>query len=129
MPQIELHGKTFEVDEDSFLQEPDKWSEDVARALAELEGVTELTEKHWTIINYLRNFVNLFSFYIHNLNLTNHNRFNRVTFKPTPFSYKSCRITCCGCLVDACIKQGLAGIHNALHCWSFDWFCHCWHRP
>jgi len=56
MPQIELHGKTFEVDEDGFLQEPDKWSEDAARALAELEGITELTEKHWTIINYLRSY-------------------------------------------------------------------------
>jgi sulfur relay (sulfurtransferase) DsrC/TusE family protein len=31
MPQIELAGVTYEVDEDGFLQELDKWSESFAR--------------------------------------------------------------------------------------------------
>jgi tRNA 2-thiouridine synthesizing protein E len=56
MPRIELHGTECEVDEDGFLQEPDKWSEDIALALAEQEGVTELTEQHWKVIKYLRNY-------------------------------------------------------------------------
>jgi len=56
MAQLELAGNMYEVDEDGFLQEPEKWTEDVAKAFAEIEGVTELTEEHWTVINYLRSY-------------------------------------------------------------------------
>src|SRR4030042_5323898 len=56
MAQIELAGNMYEVDEHGFLQEPEKWNEDIAKAFAVLEGVTELTEDHWTAINYLRNY-------------------------------------------------------------------------
>ena len=37
MASINLHGNTYEVDEDGFLQEPDKWTEDVAKGMAEME--------------------------------------------------------------------------------------------
>ena len=56
MPDIELCGKSLEVDEDGFLQEPDKWDEEVAKSLATLEGVSDLTEEHWKVMNYLRNY-------------------------------------------------------------------------
>ncbi len=44
----------IEIDEDGFIQEPAKWNERVAAALAETEGVTELGERHWLLIRYLR---------------------------------------------------------------------------
>jgi dissimilatory sulfite reductase related protein len=54
---IFTHGSVaIEVDEDGFMQEPDKWNEDVAKALATTEGVNELTEEHWKLVNYLRNY-------------------------------------------------------------------------
>jgi len=56
MPVIDLGGKSFEVDEDGFLQEPDKWDEEVAKALASQEGITDLTEEHWKVMNYLRDY-------------------------------------------------------------------------
>ena len=56
MAQMELAGNMYEVDENGFLQETEKWNEDIARAYGALEGVTELTEDHWTAINYLRNY-------------------------------------------------------------------------
>jgi TusE/DsrC/DsvC family sulfur relay protein len=56
MAQLELAGNMYEVDENGFLQEPEKWNENVAKAFAEIEGVTELTEEHWKVINYLRNY-------------------------------------------------------------------------
>jgi TusE/DsrC/DsvC family sulfur relay protein len=56
MPQLELAGHMYEVDDNGFLQEPEKWTEDVARAYAARDGVTELTEQHWTVINYLREY-------------------------------------------------------------------------
>jgi tRNA 2-thiouridine synthesizing protein E len=56
MAKIELNGQMFEVDEDGFLQEPDKWNEAIAAALASKEGVTDLSETHWKVMNYLRNY-------------------------------------------------------------------------
>ncbi len=56
MATIELHGKNYEVDEDGFLQEPGVWSEDVAKAMAEKEGINDLNENHWKVISYLRTY-------------------------------------------------------------------------
>ena len=56
MAQMELAGSTYEVDENGFMQETDRWTEDVAKAYAELENVNELTEEHWAAINYLRKY-------------------------------------------------------------------------
>jgi tRNA 2-thiouridine synthesizing protein E len=51
------HGSVkIEVDEDGFMQEPDQWSEEVAKALATTEGVDALTEEHWKVVNYLRDY-------------------------------------------------------------------------
>jgi tRNA 2-thiouridine synthesizing protein E len=46
----------IKVDEDGFMEDPDCWTEDVARAIAATEDVPELTEDHWKIINYLRQY-------------------------------------------------------------------------
>jgi tRNA 2-thiouridine synthesizing protein E len=50
---IEVNGKTIETTEAGFLVDPTDWNEDVAKAIAELEGI-ELTERHWDVIHYLR---------------------------------------------------------------------------
>jgi tRNA 2-thiouridine synthesizing protein E len=46
---------TLEVDDNGFIQETDRWNEQVAAALAVTEGVHELTEDHWKLVRYLRN--------------------------------------------------------------------------
>lgn len=56
MPNIEVNGQTVELDEDGFLVKLDQWTEDVARYLAKEEGVDELNEDHWKIINYLKGY-------------------------------------------------------------------------
>ncbi len=56
MPMFE-HGEVkIEVDEDGFIVEPDMWNETVAAALATTEGITALTDNHWKVMNYLRNY-------------------------------------------------------------------------
>lgn len=51
------HGEiTLDVDEDGFIQEPDLWNKAVAAALATTEGVDDLTEDHWKVVDYLRNY-------------------------------------------------------------------------
>jgi len=47
---------SIEVDEDGFIVNPSEWNENVAKALATTEDVSELTENHWKVINYLRNY-------------------------------------------------------------------------
>jgi len=56
MPDFVVGDKTLEIDEDGFIQQPDLWDEEVAKALAKTEGVEELTEEHWKLVNYLRNY-------------------------------------------------------------------------
>ena len=45
MATFEYGDISLSVDEDGFMQEPDKWNEEVAAALATTEGVDELSEK------------------------------------------------------------------------------------
>jgi len=56
MPTIELNGTAYAVDEDGFLEDPTIWSEQVAKDLAVTERITALTEGHWTVVRYLRNY-------------------------------------------------------------------------
>jgi len=56
MPQFEHGDVSIVVDEDGFMQEPDKWNEKIAVALATTEAVDELTEEHWKVVNYLHNY-------------------------------------------------------------------------
>ncbi len=54
---IFTHGNiSLEVDEDGFIQDPEQWNEEVAKALATTEGVSELTESHWKVVHYLRKY-------------------------------------------------------------------------
>jgi tRNA 2-thiouridine synthesizing protein E len=56
MPQIEHAGRTIEVDEDGFLADPAQWDEQLATTLARAEGIEELTEDHWRIMTYIRDY-------------------------------------------------------------------------
>ena len=50
MAGLAVGNMTLEMDEDGFIQEPDKWNKDVAMALAKTEGVDDLSERHWKLI-------------------------------------------------------------------------------
>jgi dissimilatory sulfite reductase related protein len=56
MPIFEFEDMKIEVDEDGFMEHPDQWNLEIARALASTEDITELTEEHWGVINYLRDY-------------------------------------------------------------------------
>jgi len=60
MPMFNCGSFSIEVDEDGFIQEMDKWNEDIAKALAGVEGVPEMTENHWKVVNYLRDYYQKF---------------------------------------------------------------------
>jgi len=56
MPKFEIGERSYEVDEDGFLEDPQIWNEAVALDFATTESVPELTEGHWKVINYIRNY-------------------------------------------------------------------------
>ena len=56
MPKATLGGQEIEVDEDGFLQEPEKWNKAVAEDLAKTEEAYPMSDDHWKVVNYIRNY-------------------------------------------------------------------------
>jgi TusE/DsrC/DsvC family sulfur relay protein len=57
MPPIEVGGKKIELNEEGFLAHPEEWGREVAEALAKQEeGIEVLTESHWAVVNYIRDY-------------------------------------------------------------------------
>jgi len=54
--KYEVNGRSYNVDEDGFLQEPEVWNDAVAEDFALTEGIADLTDGHWKVIRYLRNY-------------------------------------------------------------------------
>jgi sulfur relay (sulfurtransferase) DsrC/TusE family protein len=51
VPTFEVEGRSYEVDEDGFLQEPECWNHVVAKDFAATEAIADLTEEHWKVIH------------------------------------------------------------------------------
>ena len=55
MSTLSVGGKELTLDEDGYLTDWNEWNKDVAEAFAQKEGI-ELTDEHWEIINFLRDY-------------------------------------------------------------------------
>jgi len=57
MATIEHAGKSFEVDEDGFLLKGmEEWSNEWVEYVKSIEGISELTDEHWKVINALQDY-------------------------------------------------------------------------
>jgi len=54
METVILAGKALSLDADGNLANRNEWNEDIAREIAAIEGIPELTPKHWAVISYMR---------------------------------------------------------------------------
>ncbi len=52
---IEVNGTTLATDEEGYLENLSDWSTEVAEVMAAQDG-QELTEQHWEVINFLREY-------------------------------------------------------------------------
>jgi len=59
MASIDVNGKSYETDEEGYLVDLSQWNEDVGGYLAQTEGVA-MTEQHWEVVNFLRDYYNEF---------------------------------------------------------------------
>ena len=57
MAIVNIAGKDVDVDEEGYLTNLADWNEDVAAYLAQEEKV-EMTENHWEVVNFLREYYN-----------------------------------------------------------------------
>ena len=55
METIELLGKQLALDEDGNLKNMSDWDKEIAAELAKQEGIDELTDRHWIVIDFMRN--------------------------------------------------------------------------
>jgi len=53
MKEIEIAGNRIELTDEGFMVNKDQWTEEVAKVIAQEEGI-ELTDKHFEVINFLR---------------------------------------------------------------------------
>ena len=56
MAMVKLGNKEVEVDEDGFIQKPEDWDKAVAEDLAKMEEAYPMTDDHWKLVNYLRQY-------------------------------------------------------------------------
>ena len=56
MAKAKLGGQEIEVDEDGFIQEPEKWNKELAEDLAKTEDAFPMGEEAWRLVNYLRDY-------------------------------------------------------------------------
>jgi TusE/DsrC/DsvC family sulfur relay protein len=56
MPVFEHGDIKIDVDEDGFMDEPEQWTDAIAVALATTEGVDDMTDDHWKLVRYLREY-------------------------------------------------------------------------
>jgi tRNA 2-thiouridine synthesizing protein E len=56
MATVEFKGKQFEVDEDGFLQKFEQWSPEWVEYVKAEEGISEITEEHQKVIDFLQDY-------------------------------------------------------------------------
>lgn len=56
MPVVEFKGKSFSIDEDGFIDDFNNWAREWVDYVKESEGIKELTEEHWKVINLLQDY-------------------------------------------------------------------------
>ena len=54
MTTATISGIDVDVNDEGFFVDPQQWTEDMAVELARQEGIDDLTDKHWQVINFMR---------------------------------------------------------------------------
>ena len=59
-----VNGEEIAVDEEGYLEDLGSWTPEIAEAMAKDEDV-ELTDEHWDIINFLREYYEEYQIFLH----------------------------------------------------------------
>jgi len=53
---MQVGDKTVDFDNDGFMVDAGLWDDEVARAIAGEEGIEEMSEDHWRIVKFIREY-------------------------------------------------------------------------
>ncbi|MFW5908332.1 MAG: TusE/DsrC/DsvC family sulfur relay protein, partial [Desulfosalsimonas sp.] len=53
---VEFEGQSFNVDEDGFIDSFENWNETWVKYVKQQEGIDELNDEHWKVINVLQDY-------------------------------------------------------------------------
>lgn len=53
---MKVSDTEIEFDKDGFMLNPGLWCDEVAGAIADEEGIAEMTEDHWKVVNFIRDY-------------------------------------------------------------------------
>lgn len=54
MSTLTYAGTPVDVDAEGFLTDPGQWTEEIGREIAAANGLPELTDRHWQVIDFMR---------------------------------------------------------------------------
>lgn len=54
MATREIAGKTVQVNDEGYMTNPAEWTKEIAVEIAKEEGIAELSEAHWKVIDFCR---------------------------------------------------------------------------
>ncbi len=49
-----IAGTAVEVDDEGFLADPGQWTREIGAAIARDNGIDELTDRHWQVVEFMR---------------------------------------------------------------------------
>ena len=49
-----IDGTPVDMDAEGFLTDPAQWNEDLARSIAEENGIPLMTDRHWLVVRFMR---------------------------------------------------------------------------
>jgi tRNA 2-thiouridine synthesizing protein E len=53
---VQVNGKSVDFDKDGFMVDPAIWDDDVAAAIAGEEGIDDISEAHWQVVRFIRDY-------------------------------------------------------------------------
>ena len=51
---MRIDDEEYPLDGNGFLEEPGRWNRRVAEAIAREEGIAEMTDSHWAVVDFIR---------------------------------------------------------------------------
>ncbi|HET8742298.1 MAG TPA: TusE/DsrC/DsvC family sulfur relay protein [Gaiella sp.] len=54
MPTTLIADTQVDLDAEGFLTDPTQWDERIAEEIAVANGISELTDRHWQVVRYMR---------------------------------------------------------------------------
>jgi tRNA 2-thiouridine synthesizing protein E len=54
MAKRDIAGQTIQMNDEGFMTDPSEWNKEIAIVIASEEGIAEMTDEHWKVVDYCR---------------------------------------------------------------------------